>query len=72
MKPAINSSGKDLTAPLDHWFGRCRYVLNIETDDPIFTKAMVQVQTIFEYYAESKVGSAIKEIWQNLSNQLVL
>jgi MinD superfamily P-loop ATPase len=40
--------------------------------DPIFTKAMVQAQTIFEYHTESKVGQAIKEIWQNLSNRLAL
>ena len=40
--------------------------------DPIFIKAMVQAQTIFEYNTESKVGQAIKEIWENLSNRLEL
>jgi MinD superfamily P-loop ATPase len=40
--------------------------------DPIFTKAMIQAQTVFEYNTESKVGQAIKEIWENLSNRLEL
>ena len=40
--------------------------------DPIFTNAMVQAQTIFEYNTESKVGQAIKQIWENLSNRLEL
>ncbi len=40
--------------------------------DPIFIKAMVQAQTIFEYNTESKVGQAIKQIWENLSNRLEL
>ena len=40
--------------------------------DPIFTKAMIQAQTVFEYNTESKVGQAIKEIWGNLSNRLEL
>ena len=40
--------------------------------DPIFTNAMVQAQTIFEYNTDSKVGQAIKQIWENLSNRLEL
>jgi MinD superfamily P-loop ATPase len=38
--------------------------------DPIFTKAMVQGQTVFEYNTDSKAGNAIKKIWENLSNKL--
>jgi len=33
---------------------------------------MVQAQTIFEYKNGSKAGHAIKAIWKNLSNELVL
>ena len=40
--------------------------------DPIFTKAMVQGQTIFEYNSESNAGHAVKEIWNTLSNKLDL
>ena len=40
--------------------------------DPIFINAMVQAQTIFEYNTDSKVGQAIKQIWENLSNRLEL
>ncbi|MGW8302048.1 MAG: P-loop NTPase [Desulfobacterales bacterium] len=40
--------------------------------DPIFTKAMVQGQTIFEYNGESKAAHAVKEIWNTLSNKLDL
>jgi len=40
--------------------------------DPIFTKAMVQGQTIFEYNGESKAGHAVKEIWNTLSDKLDL
>jgi MinD superfamily P-loop ATPase len=38
--------------------------------DPIFTKAMVQGQTVFEYNTDSKAGNAIRKIWQNLANKL--
>ena len=38
--------------------------------DPIFTKAMVRGQTVFEYNTDSKAGNAIKKIWNNLSNEL--
>ena len=40
--------------------------------DPVFTKAMVQAQTIFEYNNGSKAGHAIKGIWNNLSDELGL
>jgi MinD superfamily P-loop ATPase len=40
--------------------------------DPIFTEAMVQGQTIFEYDNHSSVGHTVKEIWNNLSEKLVL
>jgi MinD superfamily P-loop ATPase len=40
--------------------------------DSVFTKAMVQGQTIFEYNGESKAGQAVKKIWNALSNKLDL
>ena len=40
--------------------------------DPIFTKAMIQAQTIFEYNTGSKAGQATKEIWQRLSTEIGL
>jgi MinD superfamily P-loop ATPase len=40
--------------------------------DPIFTKAMLQAQTIFEYNTESEVGQAIKEIWRRLADRMAL
>ena len=40
--------------------------------DPVFTKAMVQAQTIFEYSNGSKAGHSILEIWNNLSYELGL
>ena len=40
--------------------------------DPIFTEAMVQGQTIFEYNTESEAGLAIRRIWENLSKRLAL
>jgi MinD superfamily P-loop ATPase len=36
--------------------------------DPIFTKAMVQGQTIFEYNSDSSAGEAVNKIWNTLSN----
>jgi MinD superfamily P-loop ATPase len=38
--------------------------------DPIFTKAMIQAQTVFEYDGQSKVGDAIRCTWQRLSESL--
>jgi MinD superfamily P-loop ATPase len=40
--------------------------------DPIFTKAMLQAQTIFEYNTESSVGQAIREIWRRLADRMAL
>ncbi len=40
--------------------------------DPIFTKAMVQGQTIFEYNGSSSAGKAVSEIWNTLSKVLNL
>ncbi len=40
--------------------------------DPVFTEAMVQAQTIFEYNNGSKAGHAIKGIWNYLSDELGL
>jgi len=38
--------------------------------DPIFTKAMVQAQTVFEYNGESEVTGAINGIWQTIRDRL--
>jgi MinD superfamily P-loop ATPase len=38
--------------------------------DAVFTRAMVQAQTIFEYNNGSKAGNAVRAIWNNLSNIL--
>jgi MinD superfamily P-loop ATPase len=38
--------------------------------DPIFTKAMVQGQTVFEYNPDSKAGNSIRKIWENLTKKL--
>lgn len=38
--------------------------------DPIFTKAMIQAQTVFEYDGRSTVGEAIRGTWQRLSEKL--
>jgi MinD superfamily P-loop ATPase len=40
--------------------------------DPIFTKAMIQGQTIFEYNSNSSAGEAVKRIWNTLSKSLNL
>ena len=34
--------------------------------DPIFTKAMVQGQTLFEYNRNSGAGRAVKQIWRKI------
>ncbi len=47
------------------WLGRIPF-------DPIFIKAMVQGQTIFEYNKNSGAGKAVKKIWNTLSNLLNL
>jgi MinD superfamily P-loop ATPase len=38
--------------------------------DPIFTKAMVQGQTIFEYNGNSEAGQVIKQVWRKISETL--
>ena len=38
--------------------------------DPIFTKAMIQAQTVFEYDGRSTVGAAIRGTWQRLTEKL--
>jgi len=38
--------------------------------DPIFTKSMIQGQTIFEYNTESEAGWAVKQIWEKVSKSL--
>ena len=40
--------------------------------NPIFTKAMVQGQTIFEYNSDSSAGEAVNKIWNTLSSLLNL
>lgn len=37
--------------------------------DPVFTRSMVQAQTVFEYDKDSKGGQAVKKIWEKLVNQ---
>ena len=36
--------------------------------DPVFTKAMVQGKTVFEYDPEAVVCVEIKNIWKNILN----
>ncbi len=38
--------------------------------DPLFTKAMVQKQTIIEYDGSSNASQAVKEMWERLSSSL--
>ena len=38
--------------------------------DPVFTKAMIQTQTIVEYSNGSKAGDAVRGIWNYLSSKL--
>jgi len=38
--------------------------------DPVFTKAMIQAQTVFEYDGRSTVGEAIRGTWQCLTEKL--
>ncbi len=40
--------------------------------DPVFTKAMVQGQTLFEYNTASEAGSAVSALWENLGKELGL
>jgi MinD superfamily P-loop ATPase len=38
--------------------------------DPIFTKAMIQAQTVFEFDGRSTVGEAIRGTWQRLREKI--
>jgi len=38
--------------------------------DSVFTKAMIQAQTVFEYDGQSAVGQAIRSTWQRLAEKL--
>ena len=38
--------------------------------DPVFTKAMIQAQTVFEYDGQSPVGEAIRGTWQQMAEHL--
>jgi MinD superfamily P-loop ATPase len=40
--------------------------------DPVFTKAMCQAQTAFEYDGQSTAGDAIRGVWQRLAEKLAL
>lgn len=40
--------------------------------DPIFTRAMVQEQTIFEYNTNSETSQVIKDIWERAANEINL
>ncbi len=38
--------------------------------DPIFTKAMVKGETLFEYNGNSETGNAVRSIWKNVTGVL--
>ena len=38
--------------------------------DPVFTRAMVQAKTIFEYDGQSAAAGAVKKIWKDLAQHL--
>jgi MinD superfamily P-loop ATPase len=40
--------------------------------DPIFTKSMIQGQTIFEYNKESETGQVVKQIWEKAGKTIGL
>lgn len=40
--------------------------------DPLFTRAMIQAQTLFEYDGDSASGLAVREIWHRLSTNIGL
>nr|MBC8360985.1 ATP-binding protein [Candidatus Desulfatibia profunda] len=40
--------------------------------DPIFTKAMIQAQTLFEFDGNSTVCRAVLNVWENISKELGL
>lgn len=46
------------------------FVLGRIPFDPIFTKAMVQGKTLFEYNTNSEAGNAVREIWLKTKEKL--
>ena len=40
--------------------------------DPVFTKAMIRAQSLFEYDGQSEVGDAVRAVWQRLVRKLEL
>ena len=38
--------------------------------DPVFTKAMVHGQTIFEYDADAGVGQAVRTVWEGVAENI--
>jgi MinD superfamily P-loop ATPase len=38
--------------------------------DPVFTKAMVQGQTVFEYNSEQNAGKSVRQIWEKIETTL--
>jgi MinD superfamily P-loop ATPase len=63
----------DLTCDIEN-FARDEglYCLGRIPFDPIFTRAMIKGQTIFEYNSNSSAGEAVKRIWNTLSKSLNL
>lgn len=45
-------------------------VLNRVPFDPVFTRAMVQGQNVFEYNTNSEAGKAVKKIWEKIIETL--
>jgi len=40
--------------------------------DPVFTWAMIQAQTVFEYDGQSAAGEAVRDIWQRMGSLNVI
>jgi MinD superfamily P-loop ATPase len=40
--------------------------------DPVFTRAMVQAQTIFEYNTHSAAGDAVLQVWDRVAQTMAL
>ncbi len=38
--------------------------------DPVFTKSMIQGQTIFEYDKQSKICSEVEQVWKNITKEI--
>ena len=62
---------KDLTRDIENFAEKMGLpCLGLIPFDPIFTKAMVQGQTIFEYNMESEAGKAVKQTWEKTCKTL--